>query len=166
MKIVIAIFLTALMFIGCSSKETTDVPVVPKLVVTKSLAELKLNDQNEKAYTLDSSTRKVIFAFSKEVGHTCNDFFATKNPTYLDDNNVVFVADVSSAPSLIRSMFILPGLKDFKHRVLVLDDKELAKAYKENQDVEKIIVVVLKDGIITNVKSVENVIDLAKEIEN
>ena len=80
MKIIIAFFLTALMFVGCSSKETTDTPAEAKLVLLKTLS-LNLNDQNEKAYTLAPTTSKVIFAFSKDVGHTCNDFFATKSAT-------------------------------------------------------------------------------------
>ena len=166
MKIVITLFLTALMFIGCSSKETSDTPVVPKLVINKSLATLTLNDQHEKAHSLKTTTKKVIFAFSKDSAHTCNDFFVTKKPTYLEDNNVAFVADVSAAPSLIRSMFIMPGLKDFKHTVLILDDKNIAASYTANQDVEKIVVVELADGIITNIKSVSSVNELVKEIEN
>jgi len=166
MKIIIALFLTALMFIGCSSKETSDTSVEAKLVLNKSLASLKLNDQHEKVHSLKTTTKKVVFAFSKDSAHTCNDFFITKNPTYLEDNNVIFVADVSSAPSLIRSMFIMPGLKDFKHRVLVLDDKNIALSYRKGQDVEKIIVVDVKDEIITNIKAISSVNELIKEIEN
>jgi len=166
MKIVIAFFLTAFMFIGCSSKETTDTKVEAKLVVDKSLATLSLNDQHEKAHTLKTTTKKVIFAFSKDAAHTCNDFFVTKKPTYLEDNNVAFVADVSAAPSLIRSMFIMPGLQDFKHTVLILDDEIVASAYAKNQDIEKIVVVALVDGIIKNIKSISSVEELVKEIEN
>lgn len=166
MKIVIALFLTALMFIGCSSNETSEIPVEAKLVIEKSLASLKLNDQHEKAHTLKASTKKVIFAFSKDAAHICNDFFVTKSPTYLQDNNAVFVADVSAAPSIIRNLFIMPGLKDFKHTVLVLDDKTIASAYRENQDVEKIVVVEVTDGIIKNIKSINSEDELVKEIEN
>lgn len=165
MKIVIALFLTALMFIGCSSKETTEAPMKAKLVVESTLA-LELNDQNEKAYSLEQTTKKVIFAFSKDVGHVCNDFFATKSATYLEDNNAVFVADVSSAPSLIRSMFILPGLKEFKHKVLVLDDENMALSYKENQNTEKIVIAVVENKIIKTIKSISTIAELEKEIKN
>jgi len=165
MKIIIAFFLTALMFIGCSSKETTDTPVQPKLVLNKSLANLKLNDQFEKSHSLKSTTTKVIFAFSKDMAHTCNDFFVTKNPTYLEDNNAIFVADVSAAPSLIRSMFIMPGLRDFEHKVLILEEKSIAAPYRANQNVEKIIIVEVKDGIIKNIETVNTVDELSKKIE-
>ncbi|MBU1927417.1 hypothetical protein KKG77_00280, partial [bacterium] len=129
MKKIILAALSAFVFLGCSSNATNE-NVKPALVLNQSIESLQLNDQFEVAQTIPADTKKIIFAFSKDVGHTCNDFFATKVPSYLTDNKVVFVADVSGAPSLIRSMFILPGLKDFKHTVLVMDDKTLAGKYK------------------------------------
>jgi len=166
MKVITALFLTAIIFIGCNSKDTMDKPVIPKLVIGKSLTNLSLNDQHEKPHTLNATTKKVIFAFSKDAAHTCNDFFVTKKATYLEDNKVIFVADVSAAPSLIRSMFIMPGLKDFKHTVLVLDDENIAASYRANQNIEKIIVVYIKNGTISNIKSINTVDELEKEIEN
>ena len=164
MKIVLWFLITALMFIGCNSK-ATDVEVTPKLVVGKSLADLKLDDQHEKPYLLDKTTKKVIFAFSKDVGHKCNTFFETKKDSYLKDNNTIFVADISGAPSLIRSMFILPGLKDFKHQVLIIDDKVVANNFKANQNVEKIVVVTLDNGIIKKINSFDTIDGLDKEIK-
>ena len=160
---IVMTFLTALLLLGCSSS-ATDNNVEPKLVVGKSLTDLTLNDQHEKSYTITASITKVIFAFSKDVGHTCNNFFATQGATYLDDKNTIFIADVSSAPSLIRSMFIMPGLRDFKHRVLILDDKKIAAPYRANQNDEKIIVATLQNGIITSVKSLNSINELEKEL--
>lgn len=165
MKKIITGLLTLLLFIGCGSNATTDAKVEPKLVVTKSLADLKLNDQNEKPQTISADTKKVIFVFSKDNGHACNNFFATKDDSYLKDNNVQFVADVSGAPSIIRSMFIMPGLKNFKHTILVIDDKGVSAAYKTEQNSEKIVLVMLDNQIITEIKYLNNVEELEKEIQ-
>jgi len=165
MKILVS-FLMALFFLGCSSADTKAMNVEPKLVINKSLKDLTLNDQFEKQHKLEPTTTKVIFAFSKDVAHSCNEYLGTKKPTYLKDNNVEFVADISGAPSLIRSMFIMPGLKDFKYNVLIIDDKKVALPYKQGQNVEKILVVELKDGVIVNTKSLSSVEELVKEIEN
>ncbi len=165
MKKIIVGLMAALLFLGCSSKGAEEVVVEPKLVVGKNLADMALNDQFEKAQALDSNTKKVIFAFSKDMAHTCNDFFVTQSPTYLSDNNTQFVADVSAAPSLIRSIFILPGLKDFKHTVLLLDDKMIAAPYRSNMDVEKIVVVYLDNKSITNVVTINSEDELKKVIE-
>ena len=153
-KILIGFF-TALLFIGCSS-QAVEKDVEAKLVVGSSLQGMQLNDQNEKAHTVPAGTQTVIFAFSKDSAHTCNDYFNTKAPTYLEDNKAVFVADVSAAPSLIRSMFIMPGLKDFKHTVLVLEDKTTAADYRAGVDTEKIIVVNVNVNNLT-IESINNV---------
>jgi len=163
-KIIIAITL-ALTFFGCSSKSEEVSNVTPTLVVGKSLSSINLKDQFDKNHTLDATTKKVVFAFSKDVAHTCNDFFATKEADYLAKNNTQFIADVSAAPSLIRSMFIMPGLKDFKHTVLILDDETKAAPYRKGVDVEKIVVVYLDNGTISNIKTLSNEKELQATIE-
>ena len=166
MKNVILGFLISLVFLGCTSKEASDQPVDPKLVIEKNVADMKLNDQHDTPHTVPSETKTLIFAFSKEVGHTCNDFFATKDATYLNDNNAIFIADVSAAPSVIRSMFIMPGLKDFQHTVLVIDDETVSNEYKSGQESEKIVIVSLQDKTITAIESVNTTEELASKIEN
>ena len=154
MKKIITALMIALLFVGCS-KDEVQTDVEPLLVVGKTL-NLDLKDQFEKPQALKADTTKVIFAFSKDMAHICNDYFVTQAPTYLVDNNAAFVADVSAAPSLIRSMFILPGLKDFKHTVLLLDDKTLASPYRATQDTEKIVVVYLNNNKIVEIKNISS----------
>jgi len=166
MKKILLGLLTALLFLACSSNEGAKNTTEPGLVVNKSLQNLKLNDQHGKAYTITKDTKKVIFAFSKETGHLCNDFFATKSDSYLSDNGVVFVADVSGAPSLIRSMFIMPGLKDFKHTILIIDDKAVSNQYKTAENAEKIVAVNLKDLVITDIKYLSTSNELLANIQN
>ena len=165
MKNVLAGLLLGLLFLGCSSQETDTQPVEPTLVLEKSVADLVLNDQHEKAHNISADTKTLIFAFSKDMGHICNDFFATKTDDYLSTNNAMFIADVSSAPSVIRSMFIMPGLKDFKHTVLVIDDENIARGFKSGQDSEKIVVVSLENRIIKAINTLATVEDLSKKIE-
>lgn len=166
MKKIIVGLMIAFLFIGCGSKGSEETVVVePKLVVGKSLDAIVINDQFEKPQTIDANTKKVIFAFSKDVAHTCNDYFVTQTPTYLSDNKTQFIADVSAAPSLVRSMFILPGLKDFKHTVLVLDDKKVAAPFRSGVDVTKIVVVYLENQSITSIKTISSVDELQKIIQ-
>jgi len=164
MRKIIAGILAAFLFIGCSAK-VADENVTPKLVVGNSLSEMKINDQFGNAESIQANTKKVIFAFSKATAHTCNDYFKTKDVDYLSKNNSQFVADVSAAPSLIRKMFIMPGLKDFKHTVLILEDKEVAAGYRANMDTEKIVVVQINNHKIVNISTVTTVSELTKEIE-
>jgi|GEM_PF-486472 len=157
--------LTAFLFIGCSSSAVVE-NVKPKLVVGQSIADLKLNDQFEKSHTLNDDTYKLVFAFSKDSAHICNDFFNTQAPTYLEDHHTQFIADVSSAPSLIRSMFIMPGLKEFKHTVLLLDTQETAAPFKKDMDLEKIIIVYIINEKITDIKTLTTLEELRKILED
>jgi hypothetical protein len=166
MKNIILAFVAVLLFIGCSSNSEENKNVEPKLVVGKSLADLNLKDQFNKPHTLNADTYKVIFAFDKEPAHICNDFFNTQKPTYLQNHHVQFVADVSAAPSLIRSMFILPGLKDFKHTVLLLDDENVAAPYRKGIDTSKIVVVSLLNKKITDVKTINTTEELKRTVED
>ena len=151
--------LMSLAFIGCSSGDSST-PAKPKLALNNSLSGLTLNDQFDKPHTLPKDTKTVIFAFSKEMGHLCNDFFVTQDASYLADNNAVFIADVSSAPSIIRSMFIMPGLKDFEHTVLILDDSTTAAGFKAGVNTEKVIVVSLENATITKIDKAFSVNEL------
>jgi len=165
MKNIILTLLATLVFLGCDSKEPNPKDLEPKLVLQKSVANFSFNDQHEKAHTIATDTKTLIFAFSKDMGHTCNDFFASKPADYLTQNRAVFVADVSGAPSVIRSMFIMPGLKDFKHTVLIIDDKNVATGFKSGIDSEKIVIVSLENQNIAGIKTVTTTEELASAIE-
>ncbi len=164
MKKIILGLITSLLFIGCGSDKIDMTKIEAKLVVGKSLEALALNDQFEKPQTIKADTKIVIFAFSKDVAHTCNDYFVTQAPTYLADNNTQFVADVSAAPSIIRNMFILPGLKDFNHTVLLLDDETAAAPYRKDVDIEKIVIVYVTNKEITEIKTITTVEELKEVI--
>ena len=166
MKKAVFALLSVLVFLGCSSKSASDVEVKSKLVVDHSLENFSLNNQHTKATPITKETQKLIFAFSKDVGHECNDFFATKDPDYLAQHNAMFVADVSAAPSMIRSLFIMPGLRDFKHTILVIDSEEISKEYKITQKAEKIVLVSLENFIIKKIEYLDTVQDLEAHLQN
>ncbi|QSZ41000.1 hypothetical protein GJV85_02345 [Sulfurimonas aquatica] len=165
LKTLTAIIAT-LLIIGCSSKSEEVVNVEPKLVVGKTLGDLKLNDQFEKSHTISADTYKLIFALDKEPAHICNDFFNSQEADYLQKHNAQFIADISTAPSLIRSLFILPGLKDFKHTVMLLDDKTAAAPFRKDVETEKIVVVYIINKTITKIESLSTEAELKKMIED
>jgi hypothetical protein len=165
MKKILLSILATFMFIGCSSSDADNANIKPKLVVGKTLSNLTFNDQHEKPHTLPSDTKTVVFAFSKDVAHVCNSYFAKKSDEYLANKHVVFIADVSAAPSVIRSMFIMPGLKEIKHTVYIIQDKKIAAPYRKEMDVEKIVVADLDNGAITKIHTISTEEELAKVVE-
>jgi len=165
MKTVTALLIALLMLVGCSASSENDASITPKLVVGKSLANLQLKDQFEKQHTISPDTYKILFVFNKASGHICNDFLKTQKVTYLQDHHTQFIADVSAAPSLIRSMFILPGLKDLKYPVLLLDSKELAAPYRKGMDSEKIAIVYIINDEIKEIKELSTAQELQQALE-
>lgn len=165
MKKILLGLIASLVFIGCSSDKQVDPNVEPALVVGKSLADFKMNDQHEKSHTVNPDTKQVIFVFTDDMGHVANDYFATKEVSYLSDNKTQFVADISDAPSVIRSMFIMPGLKDYNHTTLLITDKQTAAAYRKNVDFEKIVVVSVEDMKISDIKTITTLEELIQIVE-
>ena len=163
-KIILTVFTTLLIL--SSSLLAVDKEIVPKLVVGKTLSDITFNDQFEKSQTINEKTKTVIFAFSKDSAHTCNDYFEKKESTYLADNSVQYVADVSSAPFIIKFLFVMPSIKDLKHSVLLIEDEEVANSFKAGIASEKIVIVTLNNMNITNIKTITTEDELIKEIEN
>ena len=162
MKNIMLALLLSLSFLGCSDEVTA--PIASKVAVGKSLESLHLNDQFDKPHTLSADTKKVVFAFSKDMGHMSNEFFEKQGVGYLRNHKAVYIADVSGAPSLIRSMFIMPGLKDFKHTVMIIDDKSVAAAYRNEAHKEALMILDLKDFVIEKIEYVTTEEGLAKAL--
>jgi len=161
MKNIFLTMILAFSFIGCNSKSDENKNVEPKLVVGKNLSDMKLKDQNEKPQTITQDTRIVFFSFSKPTGHACNDFLEKKPANFLQEHHALYVADVSAAPSLIKSMFILPDLKDLKFPILLINDDTLSAEYSKGMKKEKIVVVFLENGKITKIQNLND----SKELE-
>lgn len=160
MKKIVLGLIVSILFLGCAKDEHTDVE--PRIAVGKSLETLMLKDQFEKSQSLGADTKKVIFAFSKEMGHMSNTYFEKQEPNFLEEHYAIFVADVSNAPSLIRSMFIMPGLKEFKHTVLVIDDEDVAAGYRIDGMDDKLMVVDVENFIIKKITFVTTEDELTK----
>ncbi len=156
---------TTLFLLGCSDKSELAIDVEPQLVKGKSLQQLSLNDQFDKKQTLSADTKKVIFAFTKDMGHVGNDYLATQDADYLAKRDALFIADVSQAPSLIRSMFVLPGLKDLEHSVMLIMEDSDSAMYKAQTDFEKIMIVDVDTYVITDITYVSTPDELKKAIQ-
>jgi len=156
MKSIILSLMLAFTFIGCNSKSDENKNVEAKLVVGKSLSDFKVADQNENPQTISANTKIAFFSFSKKMGHECNAFLEKKPANFLKDNNAVYVADVSAAPSLIKKMFILPDLKKLKFPILLINDDTLSAEYSKGMDKESIIVVSLDNDKIVKVDTLKD----------
>ena len=155
MKKIILMLVVAISFMGCGSS-VDQKNLDAKLVVGKSLKDFELKDQHEKVQRLPKDTKVIFFSFSKPVGHKCNQFLEKHPGDYLPKHNTVYVADVSPAPSIIKNMFILPDLKKLKFPILLINDDKTSAEYNKGINKDKIVIVYLKDRVITKISYIDN----------
>ena len=153
-RLIITIFAIFLLF-GCSSKSEENKNTKAKLVVGKSLSDIRLKNQHEKQQTIDKETKILFFSFSKPTGHACNEFLEKKPADFLAKHHALYIADVSAAPTLIKKMFILPDLKELKFPILLINDDTLSAEYSKGMNKEKIVVVFLDNGTITKIENLD-----------
>ncbi len=160
-KLIVALSVT-LLLMGCSSKNETSKNITPKLVVGKTLTLTQLKDQNDKVESISPTTTTLFFSFAKETGHMCNEFLESKPTDFLAKHHAVYIADVSPAPSIIKSIFILPDLRKLPFKIMLINDDKLSAQYSKGIDKEKIVVVHISDSKITKIETLNSKEDLEK----
>ncbi len=132
--------------------------------INDDMSNFKSLDQFDKEHKVTNQTKQMIFAFKKASGHSMKEFLVTKNTNYLNDKDIMFVADVSAMPTIIQ-WFALPSLKDYPFPIIVFNNDELSAKYKDEKNIEKIMVVILKNMIVSDIKYFDDVKLLEKYLE-
>ena len=83
------------------------------------------SDQFEKKVTITPQTREIIISFSKKNGKDVKAFLEG-HKGYLKQRQAVYLADVTSAPSLAMSLFMKPALKKYDFSVGLIEEDEIA----------------------------------------
>ena len=148
-KILLVICLTSLLF--------------SRMVVNQPIEQFNLKDQFDRSYKVTKDTKKIIFAFAKQSGHLVKDFLNTQKADYLSKRDMLFIVDASAMPSFMK-MFILP-FTGYTYPILTIEDEEISKRYINNKNSEKIMVVVLDNVKIVDIKYLDDAKQLKSEIE-
>lgn len=117
--------------------------------VGDNLSSFSCDNQFEKKMVVTSNTKKMIVAFSKEKGEVIKQFL-DKNPDYLKAENAIYIADVSSAPAFVTSMFMLPKFKSYSFEMGVIKDEAKARQFPRKDDM--ISIISLENGTVKNIE--------------
>ncbi len=175
-KNIIAVMLSGFIFLsaGCSNKPSdtkSEVLQIKSGVVSdeikigSKMKKFMLKDQFGKEHELKDETKKIIFVFQKGTGHSVKEFLNKQPVDYLEKREILFVADVSPMPSLIREYMAMPDLRKHKYPILLFLDEEVAKKYKNEKEADKIMVVKLENRKVVGVTFLSTQTDLKNEIE-
>lgn len=129
------------------------------LTIGNEIPTLKIKDQFEKEHVVDANTKTIIFSATKDEATTIRDFINEKGKAeFLTSNNIVYIADITGMPSLVTKFFAMPKMKKYEFPILLVDEQNKSLF---PLDGEKITVLSLENGKVTQVKYVKTKEELA-----
>jgi len=138
---------TALVFLCLSGVLLADV-----LKVNEIFPFDHFKDQFEKKLSITSQTKEIIISFSKKNGKAVKAFLES-HKGYLKERQAVYLADMTSAPSLAISLFMKPALKKYDFKVGLIEDDDIAERLPKVEG--KSTVIRLEKMIIKSIKFVD-----------
>ncbi len=129
-----------------------------------SLLGFTLPDQFGNKHSLTYDTKKIIITSSQKSSHIMKDFLQEKADGYLNNQNILYLADISAAPGIIRNRLILPRLQEDSAPVLLIFDEEIATKFVPTEDREQIRIVLLENKKITDIKVVATIEELREAL--
>lgn len=109
-------------------------------------------DQFEKTLAITPQTKEIIISFSKKNGKAVKSFLAT-HKGYLKTRHAVYLADMTSAPSIAMSLFMMPALKKYDFSVGLIEDDDIAEKLPKVEG--KSTVIHLENMTIKSIKFVD-----------
>ena len=84
------------------------------------------SDQFDKKLAITPQTKEIIISFSKKNGKAVKAFLQT-HKDYLKKRQAVYLADVSSVPSIAMSFFMQPAMQKYNFSIGLIEDEEIAE---------------------------------------
>ncbi len=160
--IIFTMITIALLLIGCNKKSSN----IKKISVGETILPFTLKTQHDKKMSISNKTKMIIFVFAKSSGHTVKKFLDKQSSDYLTKKNIVFVADVSPMPSLIRKYLAMPDLRKRKYPIMLIYNENFAEKFKNDNKGNDIMIVDLDHLKITNIRYIKTVDKLQKVIKS
>jgi len=115
------------------------------------LPPLALVDQFDNKVEIKNNATLII-SFQKSVSSKIQAFIDAKPKHYLEDNNILYISDMSAAPTFMIKLFGLPKMKKFDYKVALIYDDAVADKIQREDD--KITVIKLKRAKIVAIQFV------------
>jgi len=122
-----------------------------ELKVGDSIPSLTLVNQfDERVEISKEGSSTLLLSFEKDISADIQEFLEKQDDNFLSDNHMVYISDISSLPTFLVNIFVLPSLKKFDFKVaLIYDENEL------NREEKKATLIYLKDNMVTDIIFIE-----------
>jgi len=125
--------------------------LVAEINIGDTLPTLNLENQFENKVKIRSDATLIV-SFQKSISSEMQAFIDTKPKHYLEDNNILYISDMSAAPTFMIKLFGIPKMKKFNYKVaLIYDDAVANKIQREDS---KLTLIRLNDHKIIDIQFV------------
>ena len=98
-----------------------------------TIKPFSLPDQFDKVHQVNSKDYKILLiAAQKDIAVMLNDYLKEQSPSFLKDNNAVFISDIHEMPSFVTKLFALPKMRDYPYSLLLIYDESSIFPKKED----------------------------------
>jgi hypothetical protein len=169
-KIALTLFLIVLIIVGYMYISTRGDKSVQgnegfnEVSVGVTLKPFKLKDQFDKLHSLKKDTKKIIFVFKKDTGHLVRNYLNKQKDDYLENRDILFIADISKMPAMIREYVAMPDLKQRDYPVMIVYNQELSNKFKKGKEHEKVMIVELDNYNVKDIKYITSEDELKSHI--
>lgn len=136
-----------------------------KVIVGQNIEPITLHNQFNKSHTIDKKTKKIIFVFTKENIQKLNGFLEKKDKDYLSSKDILFLIDIPEELSIFK-WFGIDSLEQYKHSILVIDNKSILNRYQDLANRDKIMVITLSKLKIIGIDYFDDLEDFQNIVEN
>lgn len=125
--------------------------------------ELTLEDQHGTKKSLVPETKTVLISSNMELSKSIHAWLKDKPATYLEDNNIQYIADITPMPGIISWLFAKPKMRKYPFTILLVDDDEFAAKFPQKE--EKLAVFQLNpDRTVRNIAFVNSIEEVDQQI--
>lgn len=128
-----------------------------------SLNIYKFQTPQDEFIEIPKDTQLIVIAFDKATGRLTNEYFSTLTKDYLQNNHIVYIADIHQIPSIIASLFVLPKMKEYKYTIYLNYDEEFEKEMPKEE--EKITLLKIENGLVQDIVFIATQEELQTSIE-
>ena len=137
--------------------------MITLLFLSSLFAELKIGDGFPVYNLVDQFENKMavkqigettlILSFEKDVSSGIKKFLDTKKKSYLEENSMMYISDISSMPSFITNWFAIPKMKKFNFKIALINDDKVGDIIPRKDS--KVTIIKLKNNGIETIEFVE-----------
>jgi len=122
-----------------------------KATIGEPLPVVDLVDQFDNKLEIRSNATLIV-SFQKSVSSEIQAYLTSKPKHYLEQNNILYVSDMSAAPTFMIKLFGIPKMQKFPYKVALIYDDEIADNIQRESD--KITVISLRQHKIIKIQFV------------